>query len=77
MNLYESIKEKQSLLDIQKYIFNKYRDEFDLINEVYDLTDYINRLFSEGGMQKVDEEFFLPSATPEYKKDFKKLITKI
>lgn len=56
-----------------RYIFNKYRDEFDTINEVRDISDYLNRLYDEGGMEKV-EEFFLPSATEEYKKDFKSLI---
>lgn len=56
------------------YIFSKYKEEFDSINEVYDLCDYINKLYDEGGMTKVDKEFFLPGATKEYKKDFKKLI---
>lgn len=59
-----------------EYIFNKYRDEFDTINEVRDLSDYINKLYSEGGMEKVDDEFFLPSTTEEYKNDFKSLINK-
>lgn len=58
-----------------RYIFYKYRDEFDTINEVRDLSDYINRLYDEGGMEKVDDEFFLPSASEEYKKDFKSLIS--
>lgn len=58
-----------------RYIFNKYRDEFDTINEVRDISDYLNRLYDEGGMEAVDE-WFLPAATDEYKKDFKSLISK-
>ena len=56
-----------------RYIFNKYRDEFDTINEVRDISDYLNKLYDEGGMSAVDA-WFLSGATAEYKKDFKSLI---
>ena len=56
-----------------RYIFNKYRDEFDTINEVRDISDYLNKLYDEGGMEAVNG-WFLPSASDEYKKDFKSLI---
>lgn len=58
------------------YLYRKYNDEFDSVNEVRDLSDYINRLYDEGGMEKVDSEFFLPAASKEYKDDFKSLISK-
>lgn len=58
------------------YIFNKYRTEFDTINEVYDIADYLNGLYEQGGISAVND-WFLPSATNQYKKDFKSLITKI
>lgn len=60
--------------DIRKYIFNKYREEFDTINEVWDIQDYINNLYQSGGMEKVENEFFFPHTPKEYKEDFKKLI---
>lgn len=61
-------------MDVCEYIYKKYHYEFDSINEVYDIKDYINKLYEEGGKLKVLSEFFLPSATKEYKEDFMKLI---
>jgi uncharacterized protein YihD (DUF1040 family) len=62
--------------NVCSYIFLKYKDEFDSINEVYDIRDYLNYLYEQGGMAKVERDFFLPGATKEYKNDFKKLIRK-
>jgi len=80
MNLYESIEKnlkesEKSLEDKCKEIFNKYRDEFDTINDVRDIADYLNKLYSEEGIQAVND-WFLSSATEEYKKDLKSLINK-
>ena len=61
---------------MEQYIFNKYRDEFDTINEVYDIRDYLQYLYDDGGIEKVMNDFFLPSASEEYKQDFIKLIRK-
>lgn len=59
-----------------EYIYKKYRDEFDTINEVYDIRDYLQFLYDDGGMEKVLKDFFLPSASKEYIEDFTKLIRK-
>lgn len=56
------------------YIFRKYRDEYDSINEVRWDQDRINELFDEGGMEKVNSEFFLPGASATYRRDYKLLI---
>ena len=63
-------------MDACKYIYNKYRDEFDTINEVYDIRDYMSVLYEKGGLKKVLNEFFLPGASKKYIKDYLKLINK-
>lgn len=57
-----------------EYIYKKYHYEFDSINEVYDIRDYMNKLYKEGGKNKILSEFFLPSATLEYIQDYMKLV---
>lgn len=69
------IESEKSLEDKCKEIFNKYRDEFDTVNDVRDIADYLNKLYSEEGIQAVND-WFLSSATEEYKKDLKSLINK-
>lgn len=72
INILNTLKE-DSWEDKCKYIFNKYRTEFDTINEVRDISDYLNKLYIEGGMSAVDD-WFLSGASAEYRKDFKSLI---
>lgn len=59
--------------DPVKYIFNKYRDEYDSINEVEDEQDHLNSLYQEGGLEKV-MTFFLPNASNELINDYLTLV---
>ena len=62
-------------MDACKYLYNKYRDEFDGLFEVQWIKDDLYRLYEEGGLDKV-LTFFLPSTSEEYIKDYLKLINK-
>lgn len=63
-------------MDYCMYIYKKYQDEFDTINEVYDIRDYMSYIYEQGGKEKLLKDFFLPSATQEYIEDFMKLLAK-
>ncbi len=56
-------------------VWRKYRDSFDSLSDIWDIQDYLTWLYEKGGETAVDN-WFLPGATEEYKRDYKALIIK-
>lgn len=63
-----------SLNDSVNYLYNKYPDDYDSKRDIVDIATYMQVLYDEGGKRELDNKFFLPNTSIEYKKDFYKLV---
>ena len=69
----KEVMNEENIENVIQEIFNKYRDEFDSIDEVRDIADTLQGLYNEHGWTGVNT-WFTPAADEEYKDDFRRLV---